>query len=88
MSTLLDVWKEAWAWMQSIGVPLKVEQKEQIKNYSLPKNYTRTPEQMAYFLTEHYENIKEKPLPELVPIIAAYKQKMMELWGYPEWGYK
>ena len=87
-TTLRNIWREAWAWMKSIGVPLKAEQEEEIKTYYLPEGYKRTPHQMAYFLTEHYENMKEPPTPELKLVIDAYKRKMMEKWGWPTWGYK
>ena len=88
-TTLLDLWREWWAWMKAYGVPLLPYQEEQIRGVEVPKE-KYTPHDLAYALTEHYENpsMKERPLPELQPVIDAYKRKMMEEWGWPQWGYK
>lgn len=85
--TLLDLWKEWWAWMKAYGIPLLPYQEQLIKGMIVSAD-KYTPEQLAYVITEHYEHLKEKPSCEIGVIIDAYKRKKMGQWGYPDWGYK
>lgn len=88
--SFLDLWRVSWSWMKSYGVPLLPYQEEQIAKLPPVAADKYTPQQMAYQLTEHYENpsMKEKPSLELQLIIDAYKYQQMEILGWPSWGYR
>lgn len=93
MTTLLDVWKDAWYFMKIKGFPLEGYQENLIVSHvpSWCENETRFPtqENLVYFITEHFENTKwpEMP-PEVKTLIFEYKLSMMKEWKWPEWGYK
>lgn len=95
--TFMGLWRDAWLWMQDNNAVLEPYQHEQIKNHNYILYNKDTPiKEMAYFLTQHDDGMRkhEKNLwekwektEEMKNVILDYKIKMMEEWGWPEWGY-
>jgi hypothetical protein len=96
--TILDMWKEAWAWMRDNGIPLEPYQDNQIGHIALTKEEkSKSIQSMAYFITEHADGMmrhskkmyEEWHQPdEIKELILNYKVQMMDIWGWPEWGFK
>lgn len=87
--TLTSLWDEAWALMHKWGMPLNEAQQQRIKNFQFPLDYEEPSQfSMAYFITEHFENLKWPDMPqEIKGLIHVYKIHMMNMWHWPEWGY-
>src|ERR1700722_853230 len=55
-TTLLDLWGDWWGWMKSYGIPVLPYQEEQIAKLPAVPKEKYTPHNIAYAITEHYEN--------------------------------
>lgn len=85
-TSLLDVWDYYWYWMKKWGIPLEDWQAKRIESLE----FTSEPDKKrsAYFITERCQNLPAEKIPdEFKPIIQDYMIYMMNLWGWPEWGY-
>lgn len=87
--SFMSVWDRAWYWMDQWGIPIEDWQKQRISELDMSKEREPSKFSMVYFITQHCVNLKENQVPdEFKPMIIEYKIKMMDLWGWPDWGYK
>ena len=93
--TFLDLWVSAWVQMKAKGIPLEPYQ-EKLVGEKQP-NQIMSNDELAYFLTEHFEGMKKHArklydqydMPDdMKKVIKDYKIEMNKKWGNPEWGYK
>lgn len=86
----MDLWRKAYRWLRDEqDIKLSVFQEKYANEWPDDYDWSNTlPEDMAYCMTEFFQDRKDSPPEHLIPIIQAYKIKMMEIWKWPEWGYK
>lgn len=87
--SLMEVWGAFYKWLRNnYDIEFSYMQTKYADESNLDIFDNKKPEQLAYFITEFFENSKIPPPDCLIDIIKNYKIMMMELWDYPEWGYK
>jgi hypothetical protein len=83
------LWERAWYWMDKWEIPIEDWQKNAIADLDMSQEHEPSKSSMIYFITQRCENLKEDKIPnEIKPMILEYKIEMMNLWGWPDWGYK
>ena len=84
----MRIWETAWYWMDKWGIPIEDWHRQRIKGLDMSSEKEPTKESMAYYIIERCENLSKDKIPkEFLPIIHEYKIRMMNTWGWPEWGY-
>lgn len=88
--TGMSVWTGFYQWCEDNDIPITNIQKAWIKQYRpVPMPQNTPPENLAYFLTEHFENISWPEMPDNIKeIILKDKVSRMKEWGWPSWGFK
>jgi hypothetical protein len=88
--TLMNVWSGFYRWCEENNIPITETQRRWISEFPPLQIAKDTPaDNLGYYLTEHFENLKWPAMPEDIKnIILKDKVERMTLWNWPTWGFK